>query len=140
MPKHWYIAVVTNNTEKACRDRLHQLGYESYVPTQTEPHHYARRKTQIIERVLIPAIIFIHATEEERRFIVTFPFIKHFLTNKSLSRNRIGTNNHPFATLTDTEMTHLQTLLSQPQFTSSLQTIPPPLLPTYISHLSRLGA
>ena len=34
--RRWYVAIVGRNTEKACRERLTALGYESYVATQMD--------------------------------------------------------------------------------------------------------
>ncbi|MBQ9666156.1 MAG: UpxY family transcription antiterminator [Bacteroidaceae bacterium] len=139
MNKSWYIAVVNRNTEKACREKLQKLGYESYVASRTELHDWKCGKSKDVETVVIPAVLFIHATEEERRFIVNFPFIHRFLTNKSQSRSRVGTSNHPFATLSDIEMANLQRSLATTDL-SYMQELPPTMLPLHLSQMTRIGA
>lgn len=33
-PFRWYVAIVSNNTEKVCAEKIAALGYDTYVPTQ----------------------------------------------------------------------------------------------------------
>lgn len=83
-PKHWYVAIVTHNTEKACGEKLEKDGYEIYVPTQREMRRWRNGRRKLIDRVVIPTIIFIRCTEQERRTeIVNLPFIKRFMMNRA---------------------------------------------------------
>ena len=107
--RQWYVAVVGHNTEKASRDRLLQLGYDSYVASQEEIHRWGNGRKKKVERVVISSLIFIHATEEERLRIVTLPFIKYFLTDKARTANDLG--RHPLATIPDSQMQQLRFML-----------------------------
>lgn len=83
-PKHWYVAIVTHNTEKVCAEKLEKNGYEVYVPTQREVRQWKNGRRNLIDRVVISSIIFIRCTEQERRTeIVKFLFIKRFMMNRA---------------------------------------------------------
>ena len=83
--RQWYVAFVGQNTEKSCREKLQRLGYDCYVATQDEIHQWRNGRRHHVERVVISTIVFVHATEDERRDIVNLPFIKYFMTDKALS-------------------------------------------------------
>ncbi len=107
--RQWYVAVVNHNTEKACRDKLQQMGYESYVASQEEVHRWRNGRKKKIERVVINSLIFIFVTEEERRQVVNLPFINYFLTDKARSANSYG--RHPLAVIPDSQMQQLRFML-----------------------------
>lgn len=109
--KLWYVAFVGTNSEKASRDRLLKLGHEAWVATQQEKHQWRNGRHSQVERVVIPLIVFVHATEEERRQIVNYPFIKYFLTDKACTPNKYGV--HPIAIIPDCEMEKLRFMLFQ---------------------------
>lgn len=105
----WYVAFVGHNTEKACRDRLQQMGYESYVATQEEIHEWKNGRKKKIERVVISTLLFVRVTEKQRRELVNLPFIKYFLTDKARSVNDYG--RHPLAVIPDSQMQQLRFML-----------------------------
>lgn len=107
--RQWFVAVVGRNTEKACRERLLNMGYESYVATQEETRIWRTGQKKQIERVIISSLIFVRATERERRTIVNLPFVKYFLTNKALPANDLG--RHPLAVIPDHQMEVLRFML-----------------------------
>lgn len=82
-PRHWFVAIVGHNTEKACAERLKTAGYECYLPTQEETRVWKNGRRAKIERVVLPTIIFIKCTERERREVVKQPYIKRFMTNRA---------------------------------------------------------
>lgn len=75
--QNWYVAVVNNNSEKKVAQALNQLGYEVYVPTQME-ERVVRGKLRSVEKVLLPAMVFVHCTDAVRLEIVNIPFVKRF--------------------------------------------------------------
>ena len=105
----WYVAFVGHNTEKACRDRLQQLGYESYVASQEEIHEWKNGRKKKVERVVISTLLFVRVTEKQRREVVNLPFIKYFLTDKARSTNTFG--HHPLAVIPDSQMQQLRFML-----------------------------
>ena len=109
--RHWYVAIVATNSEKACRDRLVALGHEAWVASQEEMRVWRNGRRSTVERVVIPLMVFVHATEQERRDIVNLPFIKYFLTDKAGRANDFGV--HPVAVIPQREMEKLQFMLYQ---------------------------
>ena len=107
--RRWYVAIVGRNTEKACRERLSALGYESYVATQMETRVWRTGQKKQVERVLISNILFIHVTERERLEIVKLPYINYFLTDKAGHTNDFG--RHPLAVIPDSQMDMLRFML-----------------------------
>ena len=107
----WYVAYVGTNQEKACRDRLIKQGFEAWVASQQEERVWRNGRRLKVEHVVIPLIVFIRTTEEERRQIVALPFIHRFLTDKAGRVNSYGV--HPVATIPDQEIQHLQFMLYQ---------------------------
>lgn len=107
--RQWFVAIVGRNTEKACRERLTALGYESYVATQNETRIWRTGQKKQVERVLISNLLFIHVTEHERLEIVKLPYINYFLTDKAGRTNDFG--RHPLAVIPDSQMDMLRYML-----------------------------
>lgn len=103
---NWFVAVVKNNTEKAVLERMLKLGYECYVPIQKEIRIWRNGKRAIVDRVVIPSLVFIHCTEAVRREVVSLPFIIRFLTNRAGSSPE-GLNK-PLAIIPDGQIRTLQ--------------------------------
>ena len=107
----WFVAFVNHNSEKAVRDRLVKLGYEAFVATRDEIHRWRNGKRKKVEVIVITTLVFIRCTEKERRFIVNFPFIKAFLTNKAGKLNPYG--GRPLAVIPDRQMNMLRLMLGK---------------------------
>lgn len=102
----WYVAIVGNNTERASSARLAKMGYECYVPIQQELRVWKNGKHSIVDRVLIPAIIFIRCTEKQRKAIINLPFINRFMVNKAGTlRNSLS---KPIATIPERQIEQLK--------------------------------
>ena len=106
---HWFIAVVTPNTEKSCRDKLDKLfetlnrerKYDeskeedkkviSYVPIQRELHEWKSTGKRVwVDRVLCPCYVFIRCSDEDRFDIACrAKFILHFLMDRA-RKNKDG--------------------------------------------------
>lgn len=103
----WFIAIVKNNTELSVRDKLQKHGIESYVPTQLKliilPSGRKKDKVQVV----IPSIIFINCSEEQRRKeIVGLPYIHRFMINNSGTPNRF--NRRPLAIVPNDQIEKLK--------------------------------
>lgn len=103
---NWFVAIVKNNTEKAVMERMLKLGYECYVPIQKEIRIWRNGKRAIVDRVVIPSLVFIHCTEAVRRDVVSLPYIIRFLTNRAGSSPE-GLNK-PLAIIPDSQIRTLQ--------------------------------
>lgn len=117
--KHWYVAIVNNKSEKSCLEKLQQRlrsqtdtsrMYETYVPVQQEICIGRDGRRKKVDRIVLPALVFIRCTETVRRKeIVYLPYIKRFMVNiagapKSSCR--------PVATIPEGQMRGLMRMVS----------------------------
>ncbi|MCM1451603.1 MAG: UpxY family transcription antiterminator [Clostridium sp.] len=108
----WFIAIVNNRSEKSSSEKLTKMNVENYVPIQEEIRIRANGKKVKVKKVMIPAKIFIHCTERERREIVSLPFIFRFMTNKA--GILVNSVTRPLAVVPDSEMEQLKFMLDVP--------------------------
>lgn len=73
-PKRWVAALVQMNCEKKVASKLDKLGITNYVPIQKEVHQWSDRK-KIIDRIVIPMVVFVHLTPNEEDEFRKLPFI-----------------------------------------------------------------
>ena len=76
--RKWYVAYVRLFHERKTAEKLAAMGIESFVPVREEIHQWSQRKKKVM-RVLIPQIIFIHATPKERLEALTLASISHYM-------------------------------------------------------------
>ena len=109
--RHWFVAIVNNNTEKATAQKLARLGIDYYLPIQTEIRVWKNGRKAKVDRVVIPSTIFIFCTEQQRREIVTLPFINRFMTNRAAaSANSLA---KPLAIIPESQIRRLRFMLGQ---------------------------
>ena len=106
---HWFVAIVKHNTEKSTGDKLTKSGYSCYVPVQEEVRIWKNGKRARVERVVIPTVIFVNCTDEERKRLVILPYITRFMTNKAGTSTSGG--HKPLATIPDQQIEKLQFML-----------------------------
>jgi len=108
--RKWFVALVRNKYERRCHEELQALGYDSFVASQEEIRTYQCRKRHRIERIVIPTIVFLHATDLERlQAMKQCKLIYHFMTNRALVANDLG--RHPYAVVPDHQMEQLRFML-----------------------------
>lgn len=107
--KKWFIAIVNNNSERKCCERLTLKGYEAYIPIQHEIHHRQIGKCTTIDRIIFPSLLFVHVTEKERKEVVTFPFIHRFMSDRASKEDCF--HRHLLATIPDSQMEALKFML-----------------------------
>lgn len=78
-PKRWVAALVQTNCEKKVASKLDKLGITNYVPIQKEVHQWSDRK-KIIDRIVIPMVVFVHLTPNEEDEFRKLSFILKFIT------------------------------------------------------------
>lgn len=106
----WYAAIVNSRHEKNVAEKLQRLGVENYVATQEELHIWKNGRRKMIERVVIPSIVFIRCSEKARRQIVAYPFILRFMVNRSTGSVAF---NNPVAVIPDEQIARLRFMLGQ---------------------------
>lgn len=107
--RFWFVAVLQYRSEKSAAEKLTKMGVENYLPTQREIHIWKTGKRAKIDKVLIPAKIFIRCTEQERRELVYLPFINRFMTN--IAGASVSSFRRPLAKVTDDEIFKLKFML-----------------------------
>lgn len=106
----WFVAIVNSRHEKVVGERLAENGLETYVAIQKEMRVWANGRRKLVDRVVIPAMVFVKCSEKERRRIVTLPYINRFLVNRSADS---GGLNKPVAVIGDDEIQKLKFMLGQ---------------------------
>lgn len=109
--RKWFVAIVKNNTEKVVAQRLADLGYEIYLPSQVTYRVWKNGRKAKVDRVVIRAVVFIHCTEQERKEVLTFPYVYRFMVDAARSRREGGS--HALAVVSDFEISRLKFLLEQ---------------------------
>ena len=122
-PFRWYVAIVSNNTEKVCAEKIAALGYDTYVPTQKELRRWKNGRRKIIDRIVIPAAVFVRCTEADRRHhVVNLPFVKRFMVNRAAATNQYGW--HPVAIVSDREIEKLRFILYNSDAAITIEPLP----------------
>lgn len=111
--KHWYVAVVNNNSERSVAERLMDArmgdAYECYVPTQREKRVWRNGRKKDVDRVLLPAMLFMKCTEKKRKEAVNFGYVKNFMSDHT--KGRAGS--YPVAIIPDKQMQRFKEMLSK---------------------------
>ena len=114
LDRKWFVAIVSNNTEKSVEDRLSKLGYETYVAKQKVVRIWKNGRKAKIDKVLLSSMVFVKCTEQQRKQIVILPYIKRFLTNKALtSKDSLA---KPLAVIPQDQIDTLKFMLGQSDF------------------------
>ena len=69
-PKRWLVALVRISHEKKTSERLSKMGIENFLPVQQEVHQWSDRR-KVVERVLLPMMIFVHVDMYEQKEVLT---------------------------------------------------------------------
>lgn len=109
----WFVAIVKPRQEKSVAERLLALGYEAYVAAQKELHVWKNGRRKMIDRVVIPSVVFINCTERQRREIVALPYISRFLVNRTADTGKL---NRPVAVVSGKEIEKLKFMLGQSDY------------------------
>jgi transcription antitermination factor NusG len=122
--KHWFIAIVKNNTERTCGAKLTKMGYDTFIPTQKTTIYNNVGKRKEVENVLLPSLVLLNITEAERKQVVLLPFIHKFMSNRAGRTDSF--NHHPIATIPDDQIKTLKFMLGQ-NVPVSIESMPPKL-------------
>lgn len=76
--KTWLAAYVRMHHERKVRDRLEAMGIECFLPVQEEIRQWSDRRKKV-ERVLIPMLIFVRVSPQERSLPLTLPSVSRYL-------------------------------------------------------------
>ena len=77
-PKRWLVALVRVSHEKKTSERLSKMGIENFLPVQQEVHQWSDRR-KVVERVLLPMMIFVHVDLYEQKEVLTLGSISRYM-------------------------------------------------------------
>ncbi len=110
--RRWYAARMRrNNTEKATAERLAKSGCECYVATQKVLRRWSNGRTRKIEHVVIPGLVFIRCTEQERLQLAYDPAITRFLIDRAIGSGQRRADK--VAVIPDRQIDRLRFMLGQ---------------------------
>ena len=112
--KRWYVALVRMHHEKKVSERLSKMGIDSFVPVQQQIHQWSDRR-KIVDRVLLPMMIFVHVDLQEQ---------KEVLTLSSISRYMVLRGESTPAVIPDQQMLRFKFMLDYSDETISMSTSP----------------
>ena len=82
--KRWYVALVRMHHEKKVAERLDKMGIENFVPVQQEVHQWSDRR-KVVESVLLPMMVFVHADPKERKEVLSFSTVSRYMVMRGES-------------------------------------------------------
>lgn len=112
-PGKWFVAIVNSRHEKTVAEKLEALGHSAYVAAQKEMRVWKNGRRKVVDRVVIPSVVFVNCTEKTRREIVNLPYIFRFMVNRSAES---GALNKPVAVIPDNEIAKLKFMLGQSDY------------------------
>lgn len=112
--KRWLVAIVRICHEKKTGERLTKMGIENFLPIQQEVHQWSDRR-KIVDRVLLPMMIFVHVDLQEQ---------KEVLTLSSISRYMVLRGESTPAVIPDQQMLRFKFMLDYSDETISMSTSP----------------
>lgn len=107
--REWFIAIVRNNTECSCCDKLSKLGYDCFAATQVENIKNQSGKMTAKTRVILPSTIFIYVNESERKQVVSLPYVNKFMTDRASTKDCF--NRHSLAKIPAAQIERLRFML-----------------------------
>jgi transcriptional antiterminator NusG len=78
-PKAWYVAYVQMNCEKKTEKKLQSLGFETFLPVQSEIHLWSDINNKI-DRIVIPMMLFVKLDRRQLNEIRNLSYIYNILT------------------------------------------------------------
>lgn len=120
--KKWFVAIVNNRSEKKCAQALSKMGYEVFVPIQTEDRIWKNGMVKTVECVLIATMVFVLCSEEQRKTdVVKYPLIKHFMVDNT-QIDKAG--KHPIANIPEKQMNIFRKMLEKADEPITIESVP----------------
>ena len=83
-PKQWLAVYVRLYHEKKTSARLNTMGIENFLPIQEEIHQWSDRR-KMVEAVLLPMMVFVHADPKERKEVLTLSTVSRYMVMRGES-------------------------------------------------------
>ena len=82
--KRWLVAIVRICHEKKTSERLTKMVIENFHPIQHEVHQWSDRR-KVVESVLLPMMVFVHADPKERKEVLSFSTVSRYMVMRGES-------------------------------------------------------
>ena len=82
--KRWYVALVRMHHEKKVSEYLDKMGIENFLPLHQEMHQWSDRR-KLIESVLLPMMVFVHADQKERMEVLSLSTVGRYMVMRGES-------------------------------------------------------
>lgn len=112
--KRWLVAIVRICHEKKTGERLTKMGIENFLPIQQEVHQWSDRR-KVVDRVLLPMMIFVHVDPQEQKEVLTLSAISRYMVLRGESTP---------AVVPDQQMLRFKFMLDYSDETISMSTSP----------------
>ena len=119
--RKWFVAMVNNRSEKKTAQSVQKMGYVTFVPIQREKHEWRDGRKKEVDRILIPAVVFVRCTEDERKKVVNHPSIKRFMVDQTRKKSD---GRHPIAVIPDHQMQTFQRVLDKAREPVTIEPMP----------------
>ena len=93
--KRWYVALVRMHHEKKVSEYLDKMGIENFIPLQQEMHQWSDRR-KLIESVLLPMMVFVHADPKERVEVLSLSTVSRYMVMRGESNPAVIPGPFPF--------------------------------------------
>ena len=110
--KTWFVVWVKSRAEKSVRDSLISKGFEAYVASRHEMHTWRRGERRKVEKVLIPSVVFVRMTKNDRLIIEDTPNVCAIMLDPA-KRGLRSKGLDEYASISDYEMRLFQQMLGQ---------------------------
>lgn len=110
--RKWFVAIVNNKSEKKVQENLSKLNYESFVATQLVYRIWKNGRRAKVDKVILPSLVFVKCTEQERKEIVALPYINRFMMNRARVVNESSLAK-PLAVIPQKQIDTLRFMLGQ---------------------------
>ena len=108
----WHLLWVNAKAEKAVRNRLTDDGFEAFVAAAREIHTWRRGEKRVVERVLIPCVVFVRIEQKDQLTVLRCPGAHSFMADPA--RKQSGASYwERLARVGDREMLTLRKMLAQ---------------------------
>ncbi len=112
--KRWLVAIVRIYHEKKTSERLTKMGIENFLPVQQELHQWSDRR-KVIDRVLLPMMLFVHVDLQEQKEVLTLSAITRYMVLRGESTP---------AVIPDEQMLRFKFMLDYSEETISMSSSP----------------
>ena len=86
--RYWFVAIVNNHSERKTAERLQDKrmegAYECYIPIQRDERIWKNGRKNVIDKILLPAMVFIRCTKGKQKEAKQNNYVFSFLKDPAI--------------------------------------------------------